>query len=517
MKLGSLKAWLQGYQNKDYLLDGFTRGFRLEYNGPRSAMTSKNLKSCEDSPEIVFKKISTEVKAGRVKGPFSYPPFHNLKVSPIGIVPKKTPGQFRLIHHLSYPKNHSVNFFIDPDFASVQYTSFDDAVKNLVSLGKNTNMAKTDVDSAFRLIPVNPKDHPLLGFKFQGKYYYDSCLPFGASSSCAIFETFSTALEWVAKHKLGIQYIIHILDDFLIFDSPGKNDCNSSLQKFISMCTDLGVPINEEKTEYATTCITFMGLELDSVAMEARLPFEKLEKLRNLLSRYSRARKIKLRELQSLLGLLNFCCRVVLPGRCFLRRLYDLTKSVSKPYHRVTLNKESRRDIKAWQIFVDHFNGKQILQEKRWITSESLEFYTDAAGSLGFGAVFRTHWFYGPWPKDMEKFNITWKELFPIVLALEVWGPMLKNSCITLHSDNYAVVYILNKQTSKDQDIMYLVRRHVLCCMKYNLLIKAVHVPGRLNVLPDLLSRLQVSKFHTAAPWMDSQPTQVSQQLLRTV
>ena len=152
-------------------------------------------------------------------------------------------------------------------------------------------MAKTDIDSAFRLIPIHPNDHPLLGFKFGTKYCYDSCLPFAASSSCAIFESFSSALEWVAKYKFNIEHIVHILDDFLCFVN---NQCNKKLSTFLSMCLDLGVPIKQEKTEYATTCITFLGLELDSVKMEARLLQDKLLKLRGLLNECSQKRKIKL-------------------------------------------------------------------------------------------------------------------------------------------------------------------------------------------------------------------------------
>lgn len=56
---------------------------------------------------------------------------------------------------------------------------------------------------------------------------------------------------------------------------------------------------------------------------------------------------------------------------------------------------------------------------------------------------------------------------------------------------------------------MHLVRRFVISCMKYNLLIQAVHVPGRLNQLPDTLSRFQIAKFRSLAPWMDKQPTPV--------
>ena len=126
-------------------------------------------------------------------------------------------------------------------------------------------MAKTDIDSAFRLIPIHPNDHPLLGFKFGTEFFYDSCLPFGASSSCAIFEAFSSALEWAAKCKFNIEHIVHILDDFLIFEPPHNNQCNKKLSTFLTMCSELRVPIKQDKTEYATTCITFMDLELDSI------------------------------------------------------------------------------------------------------------------------------------------------------------------------------------------------------------------------------------------------------------
>ena len=76
-------------------------------------------------------------------------------------------------------------------------------------------MAKTDIKSAFRIIPVHSDDHPLLGMKWDNLYYYDRCLPMGCSSSCAIFEAFSTALEWIAINRLGASSVLHILDDFL--------------------------------------------------------------------------------------------------------------------------------------------------------------------------------------------------------------------------------------------------------------------------------------------------------------
>ena len=171
VKVNNLKKLLLGYPKRDYLITGFQKGFSLGYMGPRKASSSGNLKSCRDHPDVVMQKIATEVKAHRVKGPFPRAPFSDMKISPIGIVPKKVAGQFRLIHHLSFPHGESVNDFIYPSFSSVQYASFDDAVDCLIKLGRHTQMAKTDIDSAFRLIPIIKTDHPLLGFKFGGNFH----------------------------------------------------------------------------------------------------------------------------------------------------------------------------------------------------------------------------------------------------------------------------------------------------------------------------------------------------------
>lgn len=76
-------------------------------------------------------------------------------------------------------------------------------------------MAKTDIKSAFRVIPVHPKDHPLLGMKWDSQYFFDRTLPMGCSSSCVIFEAFSSALEWLSKHLSHASSVVHILDDFL--------------------------------------------------------------------------------------------------------------------------------------------------------------------------------------------------------------------------------------------------------------------------------------------------------------
>ena len=104
----------------------------------------------------------------------------------------------------------------------------------------------------------------------------------GLKSSCAIFEKFSSSLEWLAIHRLKASAVLHILDDFL-FISPSKDKCSMDLSKFLDMCDFLGVPIAQEKTVGPDTTLQFAGIELDSVRQEARLPLEKLTKCRTFL------------------------------------------------------------------------------------------------------------------------------------------------------------------------------------------------------------------------------------------
>ena len=200
---------------KTYLIHGFHFGFRVHFQGERRVFKPPNLKSAIARPDVVSDKLTKEINAGRIAGPFRKPPFPNMFCSPLGIVPKKNPSEFRLIQHLSFPRGSSINDFIPSDFSSVSYATISDAISSLKRAGRGCFMAKTDIKSAFRIIPVHPDDHPLLGMKWENLYYYDRCLPMGCSSSCAIFETFSTALEWIAIHRLGASSVLHILDDFL--------------------------------------------------------------------------------------------------------------------------------------------------------------------------------------------------------------------------------------------------------------------------------------------------------------
>ena len=262
VKVSTLSPLLQQYDPrlKQFLIDGFSFGFRVGFVGTSRLRLASNLHSAKEQPKILAAKLEKELCAGRIVGPFSRPPFDNFISSPLGVVPKKTPGEFRLIHHLSYPDGSSVNDFIPDQFSSVQYASIGDAITLIKSLGRACYMAKTDIKSAFRIIPIHPDDYHLLGMTWNNSYFFDRCLPMGCS--CAIFEAFSTALE-------SLSGVLHILDDFL-FIATSQGKCDSDLNNFLGLCDRLGVPIAHEKTEGPSTTLQFAGITLDTINMEAQ-------------------------------------------------------------------------------------------------------------------------------------------------------------------------------------------------------------------------------------------------------
>ena len=484
------------------LQSGFTYGFKIDFQGKCHNSISNNLLSAFNNPTVVDLKLSKELEAGRIAGPFDTQLFDNIRVSPLGVIPKKTPGEFRMIHNLSFPRGKSINDFIPDEFSSVKYATVDDAIRIIKQFGVGCAMAKTDVRNAFRITPIHPSDFPLLGFQWRGKWYYDHCLPMGCSSSCQIFETFSTALEWVARTKLGITNIIHILDDFLIINRT-IDQCATSLNTFLRFCDYVGVPIAPEKTEGPVHVLTFAGIELDCPTLEARLPKEKVIKCVDLLQHFLTRKKVRLKELQSLIGFLNFACSVIVPGRVFLRRLINLTIGIKHLAHQIRLSNEVKQDLRMWKTFCSGFNCRSFFLEDAWASSEHLNFYTDAAKSLGFGIVFGASWTYGEWPENWKVKDISFLEFFPILLALNLWCDRLKNKRVMFISDNDSVVHVINKQTAKDKHLLVLLRQLVLICLNNNILFRARHIKGCKNVFADSLSRLHVDKFKKLAKGWD--------------
>jgi hypothetical protein len=168
------------------------------------------------------------------------------------------------------------------------------------------------------------------------------------------------------------------VDDFLFGAEADSSKCQFTLQTFRDICKLWGVPVAEDKTVEPTEILAFLGIEFHTLAMELRLLNEKLVELKHTLELFVQSKKVTI-QLQSLIGLLNFVCQVVLPGRAFCRRLIDATCNIRKPHHRIRVSKSMREDIKVWLTFLSEYNGVTVITDNAWASNETLELFIDSA------------------------------------------------------------------------------------------------------------------------------------------
>ena len=144
-------------KKKQYLINGFRHGFKLEYKGKLKGVKriAPNLKLRIGNKVELWNKVMKEVDLGRYAGPFQKPPFESFVQSPIGLVPKDKGTKTRLIFHLSYPRDgDSVNSGIPSEKCTVKYPDFDEAVKLCMEAGTGCWIGKSDMSSTFRHVPM---------------------------------------------------------------------------------------------------------------------------------------------------------------------------------------------------------------------------------------------------------------------------------------------------------------------------------------------------------------------------
>ena len=234
------------------------------------------MKSATESTDVVEEYLFTEQAAGRVVGPLAPENVPFVQISPFGVIPKSEPGKWHLIVDLSSPEGKSVNDGICKELCSLSYVRVDDIVPVIQRLGQGTLLAKLDVQAAYRTVPVHPDDRHLLGMVWKGRIYIDTTLLFGLRFAPKIFNSVADALEWVMQAR-GVRNVAHYLDDY----SPRSMECAEDLEKALTVCRELGVPVASHK---CVGHLHALGIEVDTVELELRLPGEKLEKLRQLIT-----------------------------------------------------------------------------------------------------------------------------------------------------------------------------------------------------------------------------------------
>lgn len=506
------------------ILSGIESGVSVDFVGDRTVhRTAVNPAIDEDSVSKVTAVIDADVLAGKKAGPFDEPPLAHFVVSPIGAVPKKNSTKVRVIHNLSHPfHGDSVNAGIrDQHFP---LSSFGHAARAVRKLGRGCFLVKLDVEAAYKQVPVRREDWHLLGFKWRGKFYFERVLPFGLKSSCRLWELFAAALHHILENCLecgdrGGRFVIHYVDDFL-FVVKWREEAATFRDMALATCADLGLPMAADKTEGPVTKLTFLGIELDTELMQARLPPVRLAELQQLTQDWGRKETASVKELQSLTGTLQFAVCVVRPGRFFLRRIIThmtrIRRIARTEMARFPITEAVRADIAWWCEFLPSFTGHSLLYEYEWTQAKRIELFTDAC-EIGYGGVHGNRWFAGAWSSDVlahahrrRRVSMPFLELFALVLAAAAFGGQWEAKKITFRCDCSPVVDVIKEGRSAKPEMMHLLRILQMTAARCGFDFRAEHIPGAENDAADTLSRHgDCPAFRVLCPQADMMPTPV--------
>ena len=169
--------------------------------------------------------------------------------------------------------------------------------------------------------------------------------------------------------------------------------------QFLNIFHVLGIPLSEKTTEGPSHILEYLGIILDTVRMEARLPEEKVKPVQEILENFSNRRSCTKRELLSLLGHLNFACRVIHPGRSFISHLIKLSTTVSKLSHHVYLN-HCRSALIMWSEFLKKWNGVSLFLNVEVTFAADINLFTDAT-DISYGGFYNNHWFQSYFPQSV--------------------------------------------------------------------------------------------------------------------
>ena len=164
----------------------------MGYVCPDQKILSANLPTTTEAPHILEDDLARQLEKYQVERLEAIPDRYILL--PLCVEPKLYRG-WHQIHHLSYSIGKSMNCHIPVEYEALEYTSIDEAIDHILSMGRSYILVERDLAEAFRHIPVSEADWWLLGFSWDGNYCLECYLPFDLQTASFIFNLFAKRLN----------------------------------------------------------------------------------------------------------------------------------------------------------------------------------------------------------------------------------------------------------------------------------------------------------------------------------
>ena len=447
--------------------------------------------------------MNKEVSRCRIAGPFSSNPFSiPIMVSPLNSVPKSSIHERRVIVDLSWPKGSgSVNSGISKEFyleekIEIHYVTVTDVCCMVTDIGSGAVIYKRDLRQAYRQFPVDPADYHLLGYYWNGQYFFDTVLAMGqrnAGIGCSRVTRAVMHIHGKGGHR-GASY----LDDLIGVSHPTKGE--EAYEQLGKTLSKLGLEENLAKACPPSTIQTVLGVSVDTVQMTISITVERMEEISNLLTEWKSKQFCTRKELRSIIGKLSFVSKCVRQSRVFLSRLLELLRSINwKPYTRIEISEDFRKDLRWWELFMERFNGVAFIPSSIW-TEPDVSMATDSCLS-GCGGISSNEYFHAEFPPFISKQGLAIHKLefLAVLIGSRIWGSKFRGLKLRIFCDNKSVVDVINSSKTKDPFMATCLRELWLVVSTFEYELRAVHLPGEENRVADWLSRWHLGeKYQTS-------------------
>ena len=355
------------------------------------------------------------------------------------------------------------------------------------SLQQGEWVTSVDFKDAYFHIPIQEQSKKYLRFHIQGRTYQFKALPFGLSTALMEFTVIAKEVKLMAAHQ-GIR-IHQYLDDWLV-RARSKQVCLLHTQILVKMCQDLGWLVNLEKSELEPKQVfDFVGYQFDLRSGRVRPTPDRWQSLQDKIQALLLLPTCPVRQFMSLIGLLTATEKQVHLGRLHMRPIQWHLKNhwrVPESLEKIIPLPRSLHPHLQWWLEEDNVLQGQPLHPMK----HALQIFTDASKE-GWGAHLNELTARGSWSVPESQLHINYLELKAVFLALKEFQDLCVNQIVLVATDNTTVVAYINKEGGmRSGPLCALLWRILTWCSQRQVTLKARHIPGRLNVIADKLSRL---------------------------
>ena len=368
-----------------------------------------------------------------------------------------------------------------------------------VLLEPNDFMITIDLSDAYMTLPIEEESRNYLCFQFQDQMFQFCVLLFGLNDAPRAF-TKTLKPPVGSLRSLGFKLVVY-LDDIILAAST-RDLCIYQGQTLIKTLENLGFVINLEKSDLVPSqVVLFLGFVVDSKKMSFSLPDSKIQSIRLSAQTLLNQRKVSLRKLSQFIGMCNASRTAVLEAPLHYRSIQNqLTSTLrSQPITqqnydvKICLNSHSRKDLTWWVK-----NLKTNCSRPIHPPPVDLSIMSDAS-DLAWGAHLESVRIQGFWRSHQFSWHINRKELKAAFLALKFLIPNRTNVHVQICIDNRtAVAYINHLGGTRSLELNSIAVKMWTWCLERNMFLSALYVPGILNKIADLLSRLKLE----STEWM---------------